>query len=338
MIHLHFSADDLGRIRFAFSPLMEAVTSVRTLSASTAARLHAPWIRQVAARLDEVDLELLTAVVRPTGYIPDFLVPPPSTRLSSIEASLDEVAGADLDTVVAQLSHLAGHRVAQQGAGRPGRERLLRELVDDPEAAVARLVVALEHYWQVVIVPYWPRIRALLQADLGYRLEELAAGGVQQLFRTLHPLVSFDRDTLRVVKYYEGHADLRHRGLLLVPCVFAWPDVIVRTGDPGPPTVTYSPRGLGRLWEAPTIQQQSPLAGVLGRTRATILAQLDLPMSTTQLACQVTVTPPTLNSHLKALTAAGILSARRDGRSVLYARTPLGDALLTGPVDAPTGG
>ncbi|GIG93384.1 DUF5937 family protein [Plantactinospora endophytica] len=330
MIHLHFHPEDLGHIRFAFSPLMEAVTSVRALSTGTPTQLHAPWVRQMAKRLDDVDLELLTTIVRPAGYLPDFLVPPPSTRLSSIAASLAEVAATDLDTVVEQLSHLAGHRVAQQGPDRPRRERLMRELVDEPGAALARLVAAFEHYWQVAIAPYWPRIRALLQDDLAYRLDELATGGVRQLFRTLHPLVSFDRDTLRVVKYYEGHADLRRRGLLLVPCVFAWPDVVVRTGDPGPPTVTYSPRGLGRLWETPTVRQRSPLAGVLGRTRATILAQLDLPMSTTQLACQVKLAAPTLNSHLKALAAAGILSARRDGRSVLYTRTSLGDALLAG--------
>jgi DNA-binding transcriptional ArsR family regulator len=80
----------------------------------------------------------------------------------------------------------------------------------------------------------------------------------------------------------------RGRGLLLVPCAFAWPDVIVRTADPQP-TVTYSPHGLG----------------------------LD-------------ATAPTLSVHLKALRAAGIVTARRDGRSVLYHRTDLGDHLIRG--------
>jgi DNA-binding transcriptional ArsR family regulator len=191
-------------------------------------------------------------------------------------------------------------------------------------------VTELERYWRVAVAPSWPRMQALLQADLSYRLEELAAGGVQQLFRTLHPLVSFHRDTLSIVSYYTGHADLRHRGLLLVPCVFAWPDVIVRTADPQP-SVSYSPRGLGRLWEGPAATRSSPLADVLGRTRAAILAQLDLPMSTSQLACLLDLTAPTLSVHLKTLQAAGILASRRDGRAVLYRRTELGDRLLAGP-------
>jgi DNA-binding transcriptional ArsR family regulator len=170
----------------------------------------------------------------------------------------------------------------------------------------------------------------LLQADLAYRLQELAAGGVQQLFRTLHPLVAFDRDTLTVVKYYDGHADLKQRGLLLIPCVFAWPDVIVLTAEPHTPTVTYSPRGLGRLWETHPRTRRSPLADVVGRSRAALLAQLDLPMSTTQLVDQLNLSAPTLNVHLKTLQAAGILASRRDGRHVLYSRTPLGDALAAG--------
>ncbi|WP_323374087.1 DUF5937 family protein [Plantactinospora alkalitolerans] len=233
MIHLHLSSADLSRIRFAISPMKEVVTSVRALSADSATRLHAPWVRQLGGRLGEVDLELLTALIRPAGYLPDFLMPSPSQRISSFEAGLAEVAATDPATVAGQLSHLAEHRVAQRGPGAARRIALIRDLVAAPGAALVRIVAVLERYWQAAVAPYWSRIRALLQADLTYRLEELASGGLRQLFRTLHPLVSFHDDTLRIVKYYEGHADLRHRGLLLVPCVFAWPDVIVRTRRSG---------------------------------------------------------------------------------------------------------
>jgi DNA-binding transcriptional ArsR family regulator len=64
------------------------------------------------------------------------------------------------------------------------------------------------------------------------------------------------------------------------------------------------------------------------------IGQLDLPMTTTQLAHHLDLSAPTVNSHLKALFAAGIIAARRDGRSVLYTRTPLGEQLLAGGGDA----
>ncbi len=72
------------------------------------------------------------------------------------------------------------------------------------------------------------------------------------------------------------------------------------------------------------------MASVLGNTHAAILARLDLPMSTTYLASQLELAAPTVNAHLKALHRAGIVASHRDGRSVVYERTHLGDLLLSG--------
>jgi DNA-binding transcriptional ArsR family regulator len=326
MIRIRLGLTDVGRIRFGFSPLSETVLSLRTLSATDA--LHAPWVRQVLPLLGGIDLDLLTTLVPRTGYIPDFLLPPVPSRAARFDTRLAHVAGADPELVAAQLRHLATHPVAFPGADSDARRALLRGLAADPEAALTRVTTELRRYWQVAVEPYWPRIRALLRADLSYRLDELAGGGVQQLFRTLHPLVALRGDELHVTKYWDGTVGLGERGLLLVPCVFAWPDVIVRTADPQP-ALTYSPRGLGRLWSEQT-KLTDALAGLIGRSRAAVLAQLDLPMTTTQLACLLDLTPPTLSVHLRTLAASGVVTARRDGRSVLYQRTRLGEELLRG--------
>jgi len=307
------------------------VISVRTLATASPNGLYGPWLRQVRPKLAEVaDLELLKALVRPAGYLLDFLHPMPSRQMTSFEAGIASVAAADHAVVVAELTHLAQHRIAQQGPGKARRQALLAGLAADPEAALVRIVAALRAYWRVAVAPYWPRMRAVLDADLAFRLGELATGGVREVFRTLHPTVSFERDALRVVNHYEGTAELGNRGLLLIPCVFAWPKVIVRTADPQP-AVSYTPRGVGRLWESRASEPgHSPLAGVLGSTRAAILVQLDLPMSTTHLASQLELAAPTVNVHLKALHQAGIVSSHRDGRSVVYERTRLGELLLAG--------
>ncbi|GAA3728288.1 DUF5937 family protein [Plantactinospora mayteni] len=330
MIRLRFSVDDVSRIRFGFAPVREAVLGVRALATpGRGAALHTPWVRRVAPALRTVDMELLGTLVRPAGYIPDFLIPVTRARTESLDAGLARIAATELTLVTEQLEHLAGHTLAQRGPGRAARVARLRRLAADPAVALGRIVAALRHYWTVALAPDWPRVRALLQADLSYRLEQLAEGGVRQLFRTLHPLVTLRGDTLEIVKYYDGLAHLDRRGLLLVPCVFAWPDVVVRTADPQP-TVTYPPRGLGRLWEsvASPAPRANALGDLIGRSRARVLAQLDLPMTTTQLACLLDLSAPTLNVHLKTLRAAGVVSARRHGRAVLYARTDLGERLL----------
>jgi DNA-binding transcriptional ArsR family regulator len=330
VIELSFSTIDVGRIRFALSPVREAVAGIRALNTATPNGLHTAWLRQLDPRQTEVDLDLLTTLVRPVGYIPDFLVPAPRHRSPTIAAGLAQIAASDPALVAVQLRHLADHPVAQRGPGRAGRVRLLEELTAAPDSGLGRIVTELDRWWRVAIAPHWPRVRALLHDDVTYRLDELARGGVQQLFRTLHPLISFSGDTLRIAKYYSGRSPLGQRGLLLMPCVFAWPDVLVGTADPDVSTLTYSPRGLGRLWPASDGSVAEPLSAVLGRTRSALLAQLDLPMSTSQLATLLDLAAPTVNVHLKALQAAGIVDARRDGHSVLYRRTRLGDLLLTG--------
>ncbi|MFI7672807.1 DUF5937 family protein [Actinophytocola sp. NPDC049390] len=329
MIELEFTPADYRRIRFAFSPVAEAVTSLRALSAGRRTGVHGPWLTTVGARLDAVDMPLLTALVRPAGYVPDFLLPTPEGRTDDLDTGLDRIAGTDVDVVTHELAHLAQHEVAQRGPGVDQRAALMRDLLADPARAVERIVTELRRYWQAAIAPHWPRVHALLQADLAHRLDELAAGGVAGLFATLHPSVAMRGDLLTVVKYYDGRARLRERGLLLVPCAFVWPDVLVGTADPRP-SLTYSPRGIGRLWESAPDVTETPLAGVVGRTRAAILALLELPMSTTQLAAQLALAAPTLNAHLKSLQGAGILTSRRDGRAVLYRRTTLGDHLVAG--------
>jgi DNA-binding transcriptional ArsR family regulator len=317
LLRLRLGTADLGRIRFAFSPVWETVTSLRALS--TGNGLHTPWLRDLRGCLGGIDLPMLTALVPPTGYIPDFLTPSPPRRSSSFESGLAAIAATPPATVAADLADLAAD---QRGRAAP-------DLRQDPAAALAQIVTELDRYWQAAVRPHWPRIRALLDTDLAYRMDELSAGGIAQLFRTLHPRVSFDSDTITVAKPTCELPDIRGRGLLLVPCLFAWPDVLVLVADPHVPTVTYSPRGAGRVWHTAPDTARSPLSDLLGTSRAAVVAQLDLPMSTTQLACQLDLTPPTLSVHLKTLRAAGIVTSRRTGRTVLYHRTPLGDQLLT---------
>jgi DNA-binding transcriptional ArsR family regulator len=335
VIRLHFGSEDLGRVHFALSPMWETVTSVRTLAAAGGGlQMHRPWREWARGRLDGVDLELLTALIRPAGYIPDFLVPAPARRSASFPSALAQVSAADPAAVSWQLRHLASHPVAAAGPRRAERARLLHRLADVPGTGVGRVAAALDGYWRAAIAPHWPRLQALLRADIAWRLEELADSGVGALLRNLHPSVRYDGSTLRITKYYDGDANLSGRGLLLVPCAFAWPDVIVRTAEPHVPTVSYSPRAIGTLWEPPAAPDGSALAGILGRTRAALLGQLDLPMSTTQLATALALSAPTLSAHLHALRRAGIVSSRRDGRAVLYARTPLGDYLLTSAAES----
>ena len=67
---------------------------------------------------------------------------------------------------------------------------------------------------------------------------------------------------------------------------------------------------------------------MLGRSRATLLGDLDAPRTTTDLAARLDMTPGGVSQHLSALRESGLVSSRRNGRQVLYCRSPLADELV----------
>ncbi|MET7461573.1 helix-turn-helix domain-containing protein, partial [Nonomuraea sp. NPDC005501] len=108
----------------------------------------------------------------------------------------------------------------------------------------------------------------------------------------------------------------------------AGPRVYPDTTPPYPPPVRYPPRGVATLWERRAADTPSALATVLGRTRARLLAELDQPASTQDLARRLELAEPGVSRHLTALRDAGLCTSHRTGRYVLYARTAVAEALL----------
>jgi DNA-binding transcriptional ArsR family regulator len=70
------------------------------------------------------------------------------------------------------------------------------------------------------------------------------------------------------------------------------------------------------------------LGQLIGANRAALLRLLDQPAGTTDLAALSRLPIGSVGNHLRVLLDAGAVTRRRSGRSVLYWRTPLGDALI----------
>lgn len=69
------------------------------------------------------------------------------------------------------------------------------------------------------------------------------------------------------------------------------------------------------------------LVSLLGAPRARLLALLEEPLPTVELARRLGVTPSAVSQHLQVLFATGLVTRARHGRQVLYRRTSLGDQL-----------
>ncbi|WP_205699560.1 DUF5937 family protein [Conexibacter sp. SYSU D00693] len=299
--------------------MQELLAALRALQAPGTAALHLPWIRQARSRLAGLDVRPLLALVPVTGYVPDFLGPPPASPETTVGDDLAVIRATDPDRVRVEL----GHAVPQLG---PPAARLVRALQREPARTLTRLADLLEEAWDRLVEPDWPRVRALLLADVQHRARTLADRGAEAMLDDVHRDVRWREGAVELRVAYEREIELGGRGLLLVPSAFL-AKIAVVTDEPWQPTVVFPARGVALLWEDPPAAPEG-LARVLGATRARLLVRLEAPASTTELATQLGLAPGGVSAHLTALAAAGLLSARREGRSVLYLRTPAADALL----------
>ncbi|MER5759822.1 winged helix-turn-helix domain-containing protein [Streptomyces sp. NPDC002082] len=319
MLEIEFSAEDVARTRFAISPLWEVVAGVRILSGADEQVLHRRWAGQARDRIAaaRLDLSPLTALVPVTATsVPGFLCPPPST------------SGPSLGVELAALRATPPERLR---ASAPGAQAGIEALRADPGRGLGRLTDAIAAFWELAMAPYWPRIQMHLEADIHYRARRFAEDGTHSLFEDFEPQLSWSSGTLKVEhRFLRGVRRLDGRGLLLVPSAFVWPRVFATTDAVYQPTLRYPPRGIGTLWEAPPGSASAALSRVLGRSRARLLAELTAPAATTELARRTGLTAGAVSQHLGALRAAGLVSAHRAGRAVLYARTGVAEELLTG--------
>lgn len=318
---LHFREDDFLRCRFAVSPLWETQEVVRMLKRPERHGYHAHWLRRmdrVAAGLDLTDLWLL---MPQPGHCPDWLCPPPIGPAATFEEEIAAVRASDPEAARADT--------AKSLADTPGAldSPQARRWLRNPARMIRHLSDAMEEAWHTLVAPDWPRLRTLLEADIAFHSRRLAEVGLGGLLPEISRRFGWDASTLTVEFKGEHERRLDGQGLVLMPCVFIWPDVVSTFEPPWQPTLVYPARGIGGLWTEPADRTDDVLVRLLGRGRATVLAALDEPATTSTLAQRLGLAPSSVSAHLTLLRDAGLLTARRYGHQVLYERTPLGMAL-----------
>ncbi|MFD8635347.1 ArsR family transcriptional regulator [Streptomyces sp. NPDC059533] len=324
MISFGLDADDLADTRFALSPLMDTVLSLRVLREPGLSTIHAPWRRATVERVGgALDTALLASLVARHRTTPDFLTPRPERFSATFAEELAVVRRTPAAVVRRDL--LDAHHPD------PLPAPLLPALADDDRtvAALRDTVCDLLHrYWTLALQPTWPAMRLVLEADMTYRARQLAVGGARRLFADMHPNLRWAGGILRIADVLgDFHIPAAGRGLLLIPSVFAHKPAPPVTADQ-PPGLAYPSRGVATLWSAPAPPDATALPELIGAPKTALLALLDGPLPTVELARRLRVTPSAVSQHLAVLHRTGLVARARDGRHVLYRRTPLGDRLL----------
>lgn len=319
-ITLDFDSTDLLRCRFAISPAWETLSAARALLRPEQHGIHLPWLRAMMSHQPDLRAGILPLLLPEHGYTPDFLTPPPVTPIVDIEEELKRIRETPAERVAAELGRVAAS-TAEPSA--------LRRLIENPARAREDLAVLIHDCWSRLLAPDWSRIRDTLDGDITYRARRLTDGGIEALVADLHVAVRW-QDHRLVVAGVDGSRDLAGLGLLFIPSVFTWPKVSVITDPPWQPALIYPAWGIGTLWTQATPAAPKHLAALLGRTRAAVLYAIQEPISTTNLASRMGISPATASAHLTVLRQAGLASAHRAGHQVRYGLSALGHQVTRG--------
>ena len=327
-LRIHFTDDDLTRIRLAQAPdpLWEALQSMHMLQTRDGWAVFGRWRGQVRAHLTAPERQLLR-LAPPVGYSPDFLTP------AAGEGGLELGIDALLSTPRARLRHdlleLAGAGRRLPPWGRP--------LADGESEAVQHLGRTLRAYFHSSLAPYWHHVRARFDAERAAHARPSASGDPGGLLGALHPELRWQPPVLTIGGLrVERDVHLRGRGVLVLPSYFCWRYPTVLKDARLPPVVVYPMTHQAALEVADPAAEggRTPsrsLVALLGRTRAEILGHVaEGGRTTTELARGTGMSPATASYHTTVLRDAGLLSTHRLGGAVLHTPTPLGAALLEG--------
>lgn len=326
MHHFQLELDDLASAAFACSPLHEAVLSLRMWTHPGVYPAQTAWFERIRPDFERLpQAPLLRSLVASNRYIPDFLTPRPATPLPDFHSELDLVRAFPPDRLATELE--LAHLPHDRRLPAP----LATGLADDPARLLAEISDALGAYWETCLAPaWWPRARSTLQADIVHRSRMLAERGAATLFADLDDRLAW-ADGILTIRRDWGPTDreitVARRGLVFAPSCFVR-GAITSISTDYPPFIVYPARGQAAMASSPQPPPtHSALELLLGAPKARLLALLDEPTSTTELAARLGVTPGAVSQHLTVLLTTRLVTRTRHGRLVLYARSPLGDQL-----------
>lgn len=320
LIAVELPAAGLTRVRFGWSVLTQVTTSVR---AAVSTDPQPPWIRRwwadASVAVGRRGWEMLADAVRPGRLVPNYLLPPPTGR-PSLDDELAAMVATPPDRVAAELAAVAaGHPPsrADRMVAHRGTDDYLRALA-----------AAVETWYRHALKPSWGTLRSGLQADLDFRAQRIAGHGLPAAFEADGGSMGW-RDGLLLLGSSWDQVVVAEHGIAFGSSAFLKPaETLKDLKADAPSEVSYPIRGVAAALEPVPTSLTAQLVDLIGGIRAELLAGLDEPRTTSDLAGRHRLAASTVSYHLGVLHRAGLLDRVRRQRHVFYRQSDLGAALI----------
>ncbi|WP_242902925.1 hypothetical protein [Actinomadura terrae] len=232
MLRIHFTNDDLTRIQVAQGPdaLWELLLSLYRLRRPEGKPVFGPWKRDIRPKVP-ASARLLTDLIPPTGYAPDFLTP--ATQSGSLDAGLEALCSTPNARLAADLAQLASRHPKRRTPG------WTRTLATGRPEIVRQVAGTAATYFTTCLTPYWPSIHELIDRDRAQLNKQITDGNGHNFLTTVHPSARWSFPVLEMDYPDDHHIALDGRGLVLQPSYFCWGTPITLLDPTLPPVLVY---------------------------------------------------------------------------------------------------
>ncbi len=338
--------------------MIEAIFSLHVITQPKHHPLQHEWVRSTRQLPRELRRRIGEFAWAYDGYVATLASP--VGDYSSFEEEIRSLSALSEDQVrVEFLHHFAGEfprsggflddhsildlvlqRAASSG---PDAERLARQTLEDPAEVLRQFIEVLEEYWERAFRQEWERLEPLLADVVTAAGQELAAAGPHAFLSHVNYRLRPDRSeaclwiemkSLRpdpdqecVWTSEDPDVDVSRADggqLVLIPSAYIWPHLGVELGESLPSIVYPAPFMTEAARPAiPPRELLRVLRALADDTRLRALRFIaEQPRSTQELALLVQVSESALSKHMRIMSEAGILTARRQGYYVLYEIAP----------------
>jgi DNA-binding transcriptional ArsR family regulator len=273
----------------------------------------------------EATIRTLATLAPHDVYFPDFLTP--TLTEADLPTAVDAVLSTPRPRLLREMTTLADKRRLPNWA---------RQVAHGDPTTLRGLGAAMLAYHGAVVTPYQQEMTVHLDAEYARRAGIQLRGGTDALLSSFAPLMRWESPVLHVSYPIAKDLWLGGRGMVLVPSFFCWHRPVTLADPELSPALVYPIEHRPDWLTEP--RRGGGLSGLVGATRAAILAATVPGRSTGRLAELVGVSAATVSHHISVLRDANLVTTRREASWVVHTATPLGVALLDSAFRAPSKG
>lgn len=323
-IQVTLQAEDLIRMRFGYSPMLEVVQSYLVWQIPECQAPYSAWIEAVSDRLTGLEFPFMDALITPYRGA-DFLMPVPELTVHRLDDDIALLQQTTEAKIRQQVLHIL--EVAPLTATR-------RYFLEEPHRALACFIEELVLYWECALQPYWQDMIGILDNEILRQSRTFAVNGAESMLNNLGSNSNYDGNILSFVKkgnpsssLLKSEHILTGNGFQLVPSIFKSHSSSHIRPDKKP-MILYSAHGRGLL----SLEDEKPIEESLmllvGDARARILTALIQPQHTKALAKKLHLSEGAISQQLQRLKQVGLITSQRTGYYVYYRLTYRGEQFL----------